>query len=141
MEETLKYVLIFTLAPILIPLLFSFQNKTTTKALVVLLSIIVISSLVPLYPVEGKVNNLQSIFDFMFNGNKAFIVMLGAYLLSLILLAIPGHKLDKVSLGVYTIGYIASWVGFFSQSSADDYLVYPSSEYGNIVWLTSLIWL
>lgn len=138
--EILKYVVLFTLVPILIPILFSLTSKITTKALVVLLSIIVASSLVPLYPVQGNASDLHSIFDFILNGNKAFIVMLGSYFLSLVILAIPGHKLDKVSLGVYTIGYIASWIGFFSQSTGP-YLVYPSSEFGNTVWLTSLIWL
>lgn len=139
--EILKYAVIFTLVPILIPILFSLTSKTTTKALVVLLSIIVASSLVPLYPVEGNANNLQSIFDFILKtNNKPFMVMLGSYFLSLVLLAIPGHKLDKVSLGMYVIGYVASWIGLFSQSTGQ-YLVYPSSEFGNTVWLTSLLWL
>lgn len=122
--EILKYALIFTLVPILIPILFSLKSKTTTKALVILLSIIVTSSLVPLYPVQGNASNLHSVFDFILTGNKAFMVMLASYFLSLVLLAIPGHKLDKVSLGVYVIGYIASWVGLFSQSTGQ-YLVYP----------------
>jgi hypothetical protein len=139
MEVVLKYAVIFTLVPILIPILFSLKSKSTTKALVILLSLIVASSMIPLYPLDGNGNNLHSIWDFVLGrNNTSFIVMLSSYFLSLVLLAIPGHKLDKVSLGTYIIGYISSWVGFFTGDFG--MIVYNAGEYGQTAYITSFVW-
>lgn len=131
LDQILRYSLIPILVPILIPLVLNKNNKFAHKALVISLSIVVGTSVIPLYPLQGNNNNLISILDIIFKGhNIAFGVMLASYLLTIILLAIPGSKWDKLSPVSYLVGFIALWVGLFQPNDYENF-----SRIKSIIWV------
>ncbi len=95
--------------------------------------LILLSSFIPFSPSNTKI---YSIYQYALEGNLFFLVMMLAYLLSLLLYFFGGISRRKMAFYLFAMGYICTWVG--SRNFA--YLVYPI-EYGSYIQNLSRLWL
>lgn len=131
--DFLPYIIIPILVPLVLKAMYSSKEEGLKKAIVILLSLLIISAIIPFYPFKGNSHNLYSVFDFILKNNDYWLlIMFLSYLASLSLLILKPHY-KKFSFALFLIGCAATWLGTFINGPGLTYYDYDKfGSYANL---------